>query len=47
MKRWIVILRLPLKIHLLYDDDDDDVNNMIYFNSLDDLPNSRRAIINC
>ncbi len=44
MKRWIVILRLPLKIHLLYDDD---VNNMIYFNSLDDLPNSRRAIINC
>ena len=45
MKRWIVILRLPLKIHLLYDDDD--VNNMIYFNSLDDLPNSRRALINC
>ena len=44
MKRWIVILRLLLKIHLLYDDD---VNNMIYFNSLDDLPNSRRAIINC
>ncbi len=44
MKRWIVILRLPLKIHLLYGDD---VNNMIYFNSLDDLPNSRRAIINC
>ena len=44
MKRWIVILRLPLKIHLLYDDD---ANNMTYFNSLDDLPNSRRAIINC